>query len=393
VDSRSDQASPSTPPDVEALDAVVAAIEDEAAAFLSDRPDSTVTIGFSLGGRRIVRYLRAAGAEHAPEPDAGSIYEIGSVSKVVTTTLLAVLEQRGVLSLDDTIADHLPALSLAPDIAAITIRDLATHSAGFANLGTVHQAIIATEQRGTEPPWGCYTHYLRYRKEHLYADLESAELVHATGTGYLYSVLGMGTLGHIIELATGRQYEPLLRELVCEPLGLTDVAYTLSPEQLERLVVAYDIAGQPCPSWYHDVMLPQGGLRGTVADLLTFTEAHLAASRGDDDSELARAMRRTREVHWTAPDDFRMEGVDGPVPFVLGLAWMGLTTPEPGRHLWWHPGTTLFYKAGCGVDPVTGICFATLYSSRTGVIDPFDAMEVGWYRKAVAAVEGGARDE
>lgn len=111
----------------------------------------------------------------------------------------------------------------------------------------------------------------------------------------------MGTLGHILELATGKPYEELLKQAVCEPVGLTDTGYTLFEEQQGRMMYAYDSEGQPLPNWCHDVMLSQGGLRSTLSDVLTFVEANYWSSLDPDESPLCRALRRTREQHAEQP--------------------------------------------------------------------------------------------
>ncbi|MEV6984759.1 serine hydrolase domain-containing protein [Sphaerisporangium sp. NPDC051017] len=365
------------------LDGVLSDIEKDAEEYLASRDDGTLVIGLSVKGERHIRCLRSARAEHAPLPDAESVYEIGSVSKVFTTTILAVLEDQGLIGLDDPIRKHLPKqLRLPDEIGSITIRQLATHSSGLGSVGKQHQRFIDEELRGTEPPFGVYTHYLRYRKEHLYADLETAELEYPTGQGWLYSVIGMGTLGHILELVTGQPYEQLLKETICEPLGLTDTCYSLSKEQQGRVVHAYDRAGQPCPNWYHDVMLPQGGLRSTMNDLLTFTEANLKAGIDGDDSVLSRAMRRTREEHFDGPAAYPMPDAEESRDFIQGLGWRGLSHPS-GR-AWWHPGTTLFYLAGAGVDEHAQVGFAIVSSHGRSLVDQavLHPLQQDWFRRA-----------
>ena len=316
---------------------VISEIEKEADEYLSSREEATLMVGLSVRGERHIRSFRSPGAKQARLPDNNTIYEIGSVSKVLSTTVLAVLEEQRLIGLDDPIKMHLPrTLRLPAEIGSITIRELATHSSGLGSVGKIHQQLIDEEMRGTEPPWATNTHYLRYRKEDLYADLENAELQYPTGTGWIYSVIGMGTLGHILELSADQPYEQLLKETVCEPLGLTDLTYTLSKEQQDRVMFAYDATGQPCPNWYHDVMLPQGGLRSTMTDMLAFVEANLEASAEPHDSPLSKAMCRTRQQHDGLPESFAMpEGSEEP-DFVQGLGWRGLERPV-GR-AWWHGG-------------------------------------------------------
>ena len=370
------------------LATVVAQIEAEAEEYLASRGEATLMIGLSVRGERQILRLRTRGAEIAPLPDEDTIYEIGSVSKVFSTTVLGVLVDQGLVDLDDPIEKHFPAtLRLPAEIGAITIRELATHSSGLGSVGAIHQGLIDEEMRGTEPPWATNTHYLRYRKEHLYADLESATLDYPTGTGWIYSVLGMGTLGHLLELVADKPYEQLLKETVCEPLGLPDLTYTLTTEQQGRVMFAYDATGQPCPNWYHDVMLPQGGLRGTVTDLLTFTEAHLEAFADAGASPLSRAMRLACQQHDGLPDSFAMPAGNERPDFVQGLGWRGLERPA-GR-AWWHGGTTQYYLAGAGVDEQAQVGFVILQSSRRSIVDRevLHPLQQDWFRRVCAAAK------
>ena len=369
----------------------IQAVEAEIEEYLSSRQDSTLVLGLSLRGERYVRGFRSSNAPNAPLPDADSVYEIGSVSKVYSTIILAELIGRGLIGLDDPIRKHLPShLELRPEIGSITIRQLATHSAGFGSVGNLHADLIAEETRGTEPPFGAYTHYLRYKKEHLYSDLETVELDYPTGQGWLYSVLGMGTLGHILELVTGRPYEELLVEMICEPLGLPDTRYTLSKDQLARFVHAYDTTGQPLPNWYHDVMMPQGGLRSTVTDLLTFVEANIKASVDPDDSPLGTAMRLTAQQHLDWPAGYTLPGESDPPIFVQGLGWRGRERSDGWA--WWHGGTTLFYLAGAGYDAGAQVGIALVSSYRRSLEDRevLHPLQQEWFQRICEGVKVGS---
>jgi CubicO group peptidase (beta-lactamase class C family) len=359
------------------LAALIARIAEEAEQEVATRPEATLILGVTRGGERHVVGFRSPDAKEAAMPHADSIYEIGSVSKTFSNTVLAVLDDRGVLSLDDPIGKHLTHLQLRPEVAAVTLRDIATHSSGLPDLGQRHLRLCLEEVRGTLAPFGAYTHYLRYTKEHLYADLEDAELVYPTGQGWAYSVFAMGTLGHILELVTGERYEDLLRATVCEPLGLADTFYTISDGQPERVIFAYDSDGQPLPNWYHDVLMSQGGLRSTINDLLTYAEANINATNNPDGSPLSNALRKTREVHFTTP-----EGTKNTANTSLqGLAWWGIDGPD-GRG-WWHGGQTLFYCSTVGVVPDSDLGFVLLRSHHrlladaAGIVD----RDLAWFRR------------
>jgi len=326
------------------VEELFAAIDEEVAEHLSTLTEATVMVGLTVRGERYVRSYRSEGAELAVEPTLDSVYEIGSVSKVFLATVLASLVNEGRMSLDDTLGALLPnGERLSPEIARLTVRDLVTHTAGVPSVGAIHQSYITEETRGYDvAPFGITTHYLRYRKEHLYQDWETIGFDYPTGTAWNYSVISMGTVGHLLELVTGQTYEELLVEHVCKPLGLLDTRYDLSPEQQERVVRAFFPHGKPAPNWYHDVLMPQGGLRSTMNDLLAFAEANIAAGTGADDSPLARAMRLARTPVLTRP-----RHLDPAREVIQALAWRGVEGHPRASE---HGGVTLFYQTGLAVD-------------------------------------------
>jgi CubicO group peptidase (beta-lactamase class C family) len=326
------------------IDELFAAIDEEVAEHLSTLTEATLMVGLTVRGERRVRSYRSDGAELAVEPTLDSVYEIGSVSKVFLATVLAALVNEGRMSLDDTLGALLPnGDRLSPEIAGLRVRDLVTHTAGVPSVGAIHQSYITEETRGYDvAPFGITTHYLRYRKEHLYQDWESIGFDYPTGTAWNYSVISMGTVGHLLELVTGQTFEELLVEHVCKPLGLLDTRYDLSPEQQERVVRAFFPHGKPAPNWYHDVLMPQGGLRSTMNDLLAFAEANIAAGTGVDDSPLAKAMRLARTPVITRP-----RHLDPSREVTQALAWRGVEGHPRASE---HGGVTLFYQTGLAVD-------------------------------------------
>jgi CubicO group peptidase (beta-lactamase class C family) len=352
------------------IDDLLDQIDAEAAEHLAGMPEGTLMVGITVDGDRHIRRYRSDGAELAVLPADDSVYEIGSVSKVYTATVLASLLNEGRLSLDDTVASHLPnGANLAPEIARITVRDIVTHTAGLPSVGRIHQSYITEETRDqTLPPLGYTTHYLRYRKEHLYKDWETLPLDYPTGTQWNYSVISMGTVGHILELVTGQPFEELLIERVCKPLGVLDTAYDLSEDQQVRMVRAFLPNGAPAPNWYHDVLMPQGGLRSTMQDMLTFAEANIAAGRGEDDSPLAQAMRLARTPVITRP---RFVNPLGKGDVIQQLAWRGLEKRPRASE---HGGVTLFYQSGLAVDDETKTGVVMLTSAHDNMGDVIASM-------------------
>ena len=348
-------------------------IEADARKYLAARNEATLLVGLPIEGERHVRSFRSEDASRVSLPGVDSMYEIGSFSKVFSASVLAVLEARGIISLDDTIRRYLPShLELPAAIAGITLRQLATHTSGLDRVGKVFAKMVYEDVR---------TCYLRYRKEDLYEELRVAELTFPSGQGWTYSIIGMGLLGHIMELATDSSYEALLKETICTPLGLADTGYTMSDDQLRRMVRAVDSDGQLTPNWYHDVLMPQGGLRSTMADLLSFAEANLAAGVGDGGSTLSQALRRTRQPHFDWPKGYELPDRELG-EFTQGLAWWRI--PVPNGQAWWHNGATLFYQSAVGVSesaPVAAVALTSYYRNLED-IQTFPALHREWLRQA-----------
>ena len=113
------------------------------------------------------------------------------MTKVFTTTLAVILHERGIVDLDQRVVDHLPegvSISAEPERGArITLRQLASYTSGLPR--GVPGAVQSVEGRYQLEP------------KRLYKHLADVELVFDPGTDELYSNLGMGLLGHVLERA------------------------------------------------------------------------------------------------------------------------------------------------------------------------------------------------
>jgi CubicO group peptidase (beta-lactamase class C family) len=131
-------------------------------------------------------------------------FELGSVTKTMTGTLLASLAGDGLAGLDDEIGRWLAA---GPN-AGITLRQLATHTSGLPRLAPNHQA---THDEAN--PYARYTAAL--------AEEGLRQASPKPGAGFGYSNFGYQLLGLALERAAGRAYQALLSERVLGPLSMT----------------------------------------------------------------------------------------------------------------------------------------------------------------------------
>lgn len=346
-------------------------IQEAGNKYVSSRKELTLIIGLTQAGSRSIFAFRSPDAQYVEVPDEKTIYEIGSFSKVYTSSLLSVLLGQGVVSLDDTMAKYFPELDLKPEIAEITVFDLATHTSGLSGDGIVLARLIAAAVETGD--FQKFTYYADYTKAHLDEELEVAELVRPRGSGWEYSRTGNSVLGHILEVASGEAYEPLLKRLLCEPLGLSDTTYTLTPEQESRLVRGYLEDGAPSPIWYWDIMLPQGGIRSTMTDMLTFIEANLA----DDDSQLTKAFRRAQdtEFEWPAGSTPAAAPYKSTAQFRQALGWWNL---DKGHGpVTQHAGATMSYQSFGAFHRETQTGLVAMTSSAENLLDAVNFPQLG----------------
>jgi serine-type D-Ala-D-Ala carboxypeptidase/endopeptidase len=285
-----------------------------------------------------------AGPEGPSPPAANTIFEIGSVTKVFTATLLAGMAEEGLVALDDPVQRYLPpGVELPVRGRPITLADLATHTAGLPRL-----------------PHGFFLRSVRYRRnpyawftvDDLYAGLPATRLRPAPTGRPRYSNLGYGLLGHALALRAGCTYEELVRERICRPLELVDTGVSLPATARGRFAQGHDRRGPPVPHWDLPALAGAGALRSTAADLLTFLRLQL----GEGEPALARAAALTH-----VPRARHRGGL------AVGLGWTRLPLRGTGHDLLFHNGGTGGFRSFVGFVPATRTAAVVLANSGRSV--------------------------
>lgn len=274
-----------------------------------------------------------------------TIYDLASISKLFTATAVMQLVEQGRLGLADTVASHLPAFA-ANGKDQVTVEHLLTHTGGlpaFINLYSAYpdvpsriEAVLTVAPRSSP------------------------------GTVYVYSDLGLITLGLIVEQISGQRLDTYVREHITEPLGMADTMYTPPEELRERIAATEYVAyyGRLVHGHVHDEnAYSLGGVAGhagvfsTARDLAVFGQMFLGGGRYGR----ARILRAE-----TVRDMFtdRIAEVTGVGGARRGLgpelgAWYyhaGLTSPYSGAHTGFT-GTCLV------IDPLTDTLVVLLTNS------------------------------
>ena len=280
------------------------------------------------GSRRVLTFGEAG--EGARPLSARSVFEIGSITKTFTGTILADMVRRGQVRLDDPVGKYLPRGVRVPSLHGrqITLLDLATHTSGLPPLPTGY----VPPDPGN--PYGAYT------AKHLYAFLNSHELARAPGAKFEYSNLGMGLLGHALARAAGaKSFQRLVANRLLRPLGMSMTGYGRTAALAPWMTRGHDRQG--ASATYFDMpdgaaLAGGGGLNSSVTDLMTYLDANI----GEPVSPIEHAMRDARRGH-----HFPRPGVQ------VGLGWM---TMERGPlTLMGHNGGTAGYSTYIAFDPKT----------------------------------------
>lgn len=300
---------------------------------LGRRGHNALVAGVARDGERVCCGWSADG----DEPDASTLFEIGSITKAFTGVLLADMHLRGEISLEDRLSTHVPSPRPAWRHREPTLLELATHRSALPNtpkpLG--RRELAYSLGIGKTDPWAAVT------------DAEYARLVgcesprRAPGGRIRYSSMAVGLLGNALAARAETSYEDLLRERILDPLGMSATAIAVAPERSRKLIGGHSRRGQPRPP-IEDFMPAAGSLRSNADDMLRFLIACLSPPTEPPGPALALAQ----QPH--ARGRKRLE---------IGLCWMIFSPPRAPKIVW-HNGGTWGFRSFAGVAP----------ESRTAVI-------------------------
>jgi CubicO group peptidase (beta-lactamase class C family) len=315
------------------------------------------------------------------ETTVDSVFQIGSVTKSWTASMIVQLAAEDRLRLDDPAVKLLPEAPIDP---RITVRHLLTHTSG------IDGDLFTDTGRGDD----CVERYVA-----LLADVDQ---LFEPGTAYSYCNAGFVVLGRIIEVLDGRTWDESLRARLVEPLGLTHTV-TLPEEAILHRAARGHVAadGAPAKTWPLPRSIgPAGLVTASAGDLLEFAELHLT-------DELYAAMQEP-QVPFAG-------GIGGFVD--LGLTWR--IYDWDGRRIFGHDGSTISQQAYLRIDPEARLIMCLLTNSGNGtrlfeplatevfqryvgvghpadpqpVDAPIDDRHLGRYERAGVRFDVGRRDD
>lgn len=339
-------------------------------------------------------------ASDPPPPDGNTLFEIGSITKVFTTTLLSLLVERQELELTTPINQLGSVYQKLPD--TVTLESLATHTSGLPRLP---DNLKTSYRQDPQNPYAGYTF------EDLYEYLQSHDGEPGKTAGIIdYSNLGVGILGNILADNYGKSYEDAVLQHLCNPLGLSDTCITLNQEQQTRLAVGYLENGKSAKLWDLPTLAGAGALRSSTHDLLKFLAAHLRPEQ----TPIAQAILNTHELRYeTVAPAKGLLGLAGNVagwiqrsrggPLVqmdmkgIALGWHIAHLPTIDRRVYWHNGGTGGYRSFCGFikETQTGVVVLSNYAEiMSSMVSRYSIEKIGFkiLESISAEAQGRMRD-
>lgn len=200
-------------------------------------------------------------AETKVNHDENSVFQIGSVTKQFTSTVIQKLQMEGKLSVKDKLSKYFPQYAYADKI---TIENLLNHVSGIYNY--TNDSVFMTDHI-TE----------NLKQDAFWKMIKDKPLDFEPGTKFNYSNSGYMLLGYIIEKVTGQPYEAVVRKNLFQPSGMThsgfDFTHLTSPDKSIGYMVLNKEAHTPAPIVDSSVAFSAGAIYSTVHDLYNWNTA------------------------------------------------------------------------------------------------------------------------
>ena len=327
-----------------ALDPYLAALPAQATALVAVR----------LGGDSGAQWLlQGTGSRDGAPVTRDSRFELGSVTKALTGSLLARLASQGLVQLDDPVERWLPQLA-GTAAGRLSLRSLATHQSGLPRL-PVSVRFMTSMLRGPRDP---YRHYGQ-------ADL-IAWLQHWGGEPeptFAYSNLGFALLGLALEHAAGQPLARLMEEQILRPAQAEGAG--LDEALAAGQIAGHDEHGRPTPAWTIGAFAGAGALRANAQQMAALLDA--ARTRRPPFDAGAEREQARRHAHGA-----------------VGLGWM--RTERHDDRIVWHNGGTGGFRSFFGYSEISGRGVVLMVNGQVDV----DSLGLHLINPAFAAEPPGA---
>jgi serine-type D-Ala-D-Ala carboxypeptidase/endopeptidase len=313
---------------------IAIAIASGQVAAMTDAELKTITEQRLLGDRTgacfavavidqtISRAYVCADPKNANRISPTTAFEIGSISKTMTSALLADLILQGKASLEDPLSKYLPEGMLVPsfDGKSILIKHIVTHTSG----------LPVTPDFGAAP--NMENPYANIDEALLLKTLSNAKLQRAPGSQFEYSNYAMMLLTSIIASRAGTDFETLLKTRLFTPTSMKNSYINQKPKDI-KAAQGHTPNNKTTPAWtFKTNAAGVGGVRATLDDMVSYLQAEI----GKTQSTISPALKMTQQEIKTDANN------------KMAMNWM--LAPLDNRSVHMHEGGTGGFSAFSAFD-------------------------------------------
>ena len=219
-----------------------------------------LTGAVAVGGRLVFSEgVGTADIERHVAAGTGTVFNIGSLSKLETAVAVMQLVEAGRVRLDDDVRTYVP--SFPPKGAPITILELLTHSSGIRNYRD--SDFPDTPEHDNLKPFATFEEAISLFKDD--------PLLFPPGRFFFYSSYAVNLLQGVIEKAGGQPFEEYMREHVWRRAGMTHSCFDVPGRAIADRARSYRLRGpsiEPIQTYDLTYKFASGGMLGTAEDLV-----------------------------------------------------------------------------------------------------------------------------
>lgn len=250
-------------------------VQKEALAYMQSPARVGISIGIIKDGKSYFYNYGTTEIGKSELPTSQSLYEIASITKTFTGTLLAHALVDGKIKMDDDIRKYL--IGNYPNLEfekhPITIGNLTNHSSGLPQFLPDQSETFKKPMDSVAMALADF--YKNYSKKKFYEDLHQAKVDFVPGTQYKYSNVGTQITGDILEKVYHKSYGELLSEYITKPLKMN---HTIVGTNSAQLLACYNEKGKVMPRNFTSIFAPAGGIVTNTEDLVKYMQYHLNES-------------------------------------------------------------------------------------------------------------------
>jgi CubicO group peptidase (beta-lactamase class C family) len=335
----------------------------EANRFVSEDRSDGLAISAVRCGQEFLILRGIANRDDRRQVAADTVFEIGSVSKTLTSLLLAKAVTEGRLRLDDDVRRWLPGRFGQlqwQDGTPVTLGQLADTTSGLPDYLPDPAPILRLP---ADQQAEAASRLLQgYGNDAFLQDLQQVRLRHRPGTQGAHSNVAAQLLGLVVARTYGKPFAQVLQDKIEEPAGMSG-GTALAPQA--RSATGYDDRHRPMPPFRGESLMPAGGLRYSAQDMARYLRLLLAL---DD-----RAVQLSQQPRFT-------EAADRQIAFT----WV-VSTPRPGLRRYRLSGGTFGSSSYVEFYPALGYGVA-LMANRAAARTQDELQEVA--ERTFEALEG-----